>query len=236
MTVDNFIPSLHANFRYRIDRIGNEKIPVLVVDNFLHEAEALLGFAVRYGEFHPGVDFYPGIQSKVPAFYSNALSVYLRDIICECFDLSAEQIEYSQSIYSMVLTPPDNLAIPQARPHVDGLKPGKLASVHYLCMPDKGGTSLYRHKATGFERLDETRMKVYSGFLAKEEQDSRWQKHYICGSNDYYEEIAYYEANFNSLIIYPGNVLHSASIPAGFNFTPSPLAGRLTLTSFIYCK
>lgn len=236
MMNDSFIPPLHANFRYRIDRVGNEKTPVLVIDNFLHEAEALVGFAVKYGQFRTGVDFYPGIQSNVPEFYSQALSGYLCDIICECFNLPIEQIAYSQSIYSMVLTPPERLLAPQARPHVDSIKTTKFASVHYLCTPDKGGTSLYRHKATGFERLDDARMEVYSRFLAKEEQDLEWQKRYICGSNNYYEEIAYYEANFNRLIIYPGNVLHSASIPQGFHFTPNPLAGRLTLTSFIYCK
>jgi hypothetical protein len=236
MTTDNFLPPLHANFRYRIDHVGNEKRPVLVVDNFLHQAEALVGFAVKYGQFRPGVDFYPGIQSKVPEFYAAALATHLRDIISDCFNLSPEQIEYSQSIYSMVTTPPEQLSVPQARPHVDSIKSTKLAAVHYLCTPDKGGTSLYRHKATGFERLDETRMPLYSDFLAKEEQDPAWQKRYICGTNDYYEEIAYYEANFNRLIIYSGDVLHSASIAPNFNFTANPLTGRLTLTSFIHCK
>lgn len=233
---DDFLPPLHPNFRYHVDYVGNEKLPVLVVDNFLEGAEALLGFAVKFGEFRDGTDFYPGIQSNVPEFYANALNQYLRNIICDAFNITIEQIDYSKSTYSMVLTPPAKLAIPQSRPHVDTINHNKLATVHYLCTPDKGGTSLYRHKATGFESLNESRMELYGQCLDKEVKDISWQKKYICGSNQYYEEIAYYEANFNRLIMYSGDVLHSASIPENFTFAPNPKIGRLTLNTFIYCK
>jgi hypothetical protein len=233
---DDFLPPLHPDFRYHVDYIGNEKLPVLVVDNFLEGAEALLGFAVKYGEFRDGTDFYPGIQSNVPEFYANALNRYLRDIICDAFKITAEKIDYSLSTYSMILTPPAKLAVPQSRPHVDTITHNKLATVHYLCTPDKGGTSLYRHKATGFESLNESRMELYSQYLDEEAKDTSWQKKYICGSNQYYEEIASYEANFNRLIMYSGDVLHSASIPENYAFVPNPKMGRLTLNTFIYCK
>lgn len=233
---DNFLPPLHPQFRYYVDIVGNEKTPVLVVDNFLYEAEALLGFAVKFGEFRDGTDYYPGIQSKVPDFYTQALQTYLRDIICRTFNITPENISHSQSMYSMVLTPPAKLALPQSRPHTDTITQHKLACVHYLCTPDKGGTSLYRHRATGFEQLSPERMDVYAEHLAKEAQDVNWHKKYINGSNQYYEEIGRYEANFNRLIMYPGDVLHSASIPENFQFRPNPVVGRLTLNSFIYLK
>ena len=233
---DNFLPPLHPNFHYRVDYIGNEKTPVLVIDNFLHEAEVLLGFAVKFGDFHDGTDYYPGIQSKVPDFYSEALQTYLREIICQTFNITPENISHSQSMYSLVLTPPSRLALPQSRPHTDTITKHKLACVHYLCTPDKGGTSLYRHKASGFEQLSPERMNIYAEHLAKEEQDASWHKKYINGSNQYYEEIGRYEANFNRLIMYPGDVLHSASIPENFQFRPNPIVGRLTLNSFIYLK
>lgn len=236
MPNDNFLPPLHPQFRYRIDSVGNENIPVLVVDNFLHEAEALLGFAVKYGDFRNGTDFYPGIQSNVPDFYSAALYTYLREIICTAFNTTPEHISHSQSTYSMVLTPPTRLAIPQARPHTDTINKNKIACVHYLCTPEKGGTSLYRHKATGFETLSPERMDEYAQHLAQEAKDTSWQQKYINGSNQYYEEIGRYEANFNRLIMYPGDALHSASIPENFQFRPNPVIGRLTLNSFIYLK
>lgn len=236
MVNNDFLPPLHPEFHYRIEHVGREQTPVLIVDNFLYQAEALLGFAVKFGEFRPGVDYYPGLQSKVPAFYAQALYQYLRTIICQAFALTPEKIDYSQSIYSMVLTPPEQLVLAQARPHVDTILANKLATVHYLCTPDKGGTSLYRHSATGFERLDESRMASYAAAIAEEEKDPHWHKKYICGSNDYYEEIGHYQAKFNRLIMYPGDVLHSPAIPQNFNFSPNPLAGRLTLNSFIYLK
>ncbi len=234
MNNTDFLPPLHSQFSYRIDIVGNEKTPILVIDNFLHEAEALLGFAVKFGDFRDGTDFYPGIQSNVPEFYSQALQTYLPDIICEAFNLTRENIHYSQSTYSLVLTPPARLALPQSRPHVDTIHKEKLACVHYLCTPDKGGTSFYRHRATGFEQLSPERMDVYGEHLAREALDTSWHKKYINGSNKYYEEIGRYEANFNRLIMYPSDILHSASIPENFQFRPNPIVGRLTLNSFIY--
>ena len=236
MSSNNFLPPVHANFRYRVDSVGTEKIPVLVIDNFLHEAEALTGFAVKFDEFRDGTDYYPGIQSKVPEFYSQALQIYLRDIICQTFNITVENISHSQSMYSMVLTPPARLALPQSRPHTDTINKNKIACVHYLCTPDKGGTSLYRHKATGFEQLSPERMDIYAEHIAREEQDTCWHKKYINGSNQFYEEIGRYEANFNRLIMYPGDALHSASIPENFQFLPNPIVGRLTLNSLIYLK
>jgi len=236
MSTDNFLPPLHPEFTYRVDYIGQEKIPVLVVDNFLQDAEALLGFAIKFGDFRDGTDFYPGIQSRVPDFYNNALYSYLREIVCAAFDKTLDQISHSQSTYSLVLTPPPRLAIPQSRPHVDTINKDKLACVHYLCTPEKGGTSFYRHRATGFETLSPERMDEYSLHLEQEAKDTRWQKKYINGSNEYYEEIGRYESNFNRLIMYPSDVLHSASIPEDFQFRPNPVVGRLTLNTFIYLK
>lgn len=236
-TNDNsFLPPLHPQFRYRIDIIGNEKTPVLVIDNFLHEAEALLGFAVKFGEFRDGTEFYPGIQSNAPEFYSHALQTYLPDLVCEAFNLNKQNINYSLSTYSLILTPPSRLVPTQSRPHVDTIHKEKLACVHYLCTPDKGGTSFYRHRASGFEQLSPERMDIYGEYLEIEAQDTSWQKKYINGSNQYYEEIGRYEADFNRLIMYPSDLLHSASIPENFQFRPNPVIGRLTLNSFIFLK
>lgn len=209
---------------------------MLVVDNFLDEAEALVGFAMEYGEFGPGGDYYPGIQSKVPAFYTQALYTYLRDIISNTFAIQAQDISYSKSMFSMMLVPPQKLAATQSRPHTDSLLSNQLATVHYLCTPDKGGTSLYRHRATGFESLDPNKFSQYEKFLAEEQKDTSWQQKYICGSNQYYEEIAHYESNFNRLIMYRGNCLHSASVPDTLSLVPNPARGRLTLNTFIYSR
>lgn len=236
MQNDNFLPPLHSQFHVRVDSVGREKTPVLVIDNFLQDAEVLLGFAVKFGEFRDGLDYYPGIQSKVPEFYTQALQTYLPELLCKTFNLTRENISHSQSMYSMVLTPPARLALPQSRPHVDCIDKNKLACVHYLCTPEKGGTALYRHRATGFEQLSPERMDEYGVYLEKEAKDTSWHNKYIKGSNQYYEEIGHYEANFNRLIIYPGDVLHSASIPENFQFRPNPVVGRLTLNSFIYLK
>ena len=37
---------LHENFSCRVDYVGAEKQPVLIVDNYMHNAEALIGFGL----------------------------------------------------------------------------------------------------------------------------------------------------------------------------------------------
>jgi len=236
MSDHTVLPPRHPNFSYSVDYVGQEQQPVLVVDNFLEGAEALIGFAVKHGEFRNGSNFYPGIQARVPDFYVHTLILYLRDIIGATFGVAVEDIEYSKSMYSAVLIPPDKLLPTQCRPHTDSLVSSQLATVHYLCKPDKGGTALYRHRATGYETLDAENFARYETFLAEEERDTSWQQKYICGSNQYYEEIGSYEANFNRLIMYRGNCLHAPKIAEDFNFVPDALNGRLTLNTFIKCK
>ena len=79
-------------------------------------------------------------------------------------------------------------------------------------------------------------MEEYGAHLETEAKDTRYHQQYICGSNDYYEEIARYEARFNRLLMYPGDVLHAPTIPADFDFSPSFSSGRLTLNTFIHLK
>lgn len=228
------LPPLHPNCRIRVDYVGNEKQPVLVIENFLAEAEFLIDVAESQCQFSNSIYFYPGIQAVAPKLYEAALVVYLKDIICDVFKIKAEKITHSKSEFAMVLTPPAQLQATQSRPHVDSDVKSQLAGIHYLCGTDKGGTSLYRHKATGFESVDLSRRPEYDRYLALEAKDIEWQGKYINGSNKYYERIASYDSVFNSVIFYHGNNLHSANIAPDFNFDPSPRTGRLTLTSFIH--
>jgi Family of unknown function (DUF6445) len=102
-----------------------------------------------------------------------------------------------------------------------------------LCSPEKGGTSLYRHQATGFEVINEARWPILYPHLVAELADDAWTKRYMNGSNPYYEQVASYEAVFNRLIMYRSTSLHSGNIAPNFDFDPNPRTGRLTLNTFI---
>lgn len=230
----DFIPPLHPQFRYFTERVGREQKPVLVVDNFIDRAELLIDIAERYCHFQNPTYFYPGPQALVPGFYPETINQRLGALICTTFGLPANAISRTDSLFAMVLKPPQHLAPSQSRPHVDCTSRSQLAAVHYLCGPEQGGTSLYRHRATGFEEIDGAKSDLLDQYLLEEEQDLSWQRKYINGSNQHYERIASYEAMFNRIVIYHGNILHSGNIASDFPFEPDPRRGRLTITSFIH--
>ena len=62
---------LHPQFTYHIDYVGNEREPVLVIENFLSHAELLIEGAEVFCKFgdDPG-NFYPGIVAQAPQFYT----------------------------------------------------------------------------------------------------------------------------------------------------------------------
>lgn len=229
----NFIPPLHPDFSYRVDHVGQEQQPVLVIDNFLDRAELLIDVVENHCTFGESTYLYPGVQALVPAFYTGAIYTYLRQLICSTFGIRSENITHSKSNFSMVITPPAQLQPMQSKPHIDSLSNNVVAAIHYLCTEDKGGTSLYRHRATGFEMITKERLEKFNHHSAKEMEVSGWQGKYMNGSNEFYEQIASYDAVFNRIIMYRGNCLHSGNIGSDFTFDANPRTGRLTLNTFI---
>lgn len=124
---------------------------MLVIDNSIQDAQALVDFCVENDCFDTADQYYPGLRMTAPSGYVHALYNFLADLIDSMFGVARAKVAGGKSLYSMVVTPPEQLAIKQCLPHVDSFLSGDLACVHYLCNQDKGGTSLYRHKKTGYE-------------------------------------------------------------------------------------
>lgn len=233
---DTLKPLLHPNFSYKAYVVGREKTPLLVVDNFIKDAESLVSFCEKNMDFSKVDSFYPGLRMAAPAMYIHAVHYYLAELLATVFDLTKNKIAGGKSLYSMVITPPDQLELNQCLPHIDSFLSGDLACVHYLCDKEKGGTSLYRHRKTGFEKITSDTVDHYKQAVFDEGALKPEKKSYMNGSNKYFEQIAAVDAMFNRMIIYPSNILHSGNIPADFNFDSNPASGRLTLNSFIFSK
>jgi len=227
--------SVHENFSYKVEFVGREQQPVLIIDNFLDKPELLVEHCCQYGEFNSADAIYPGIRSKAPDTYLQALNAFLRPILAEVFKLKDEQVKSINSSYSMVVTPPSQLKPLQAIPHVDSLNMNELASVFFLCGQEKGGTSLYRHSDTGFEFLNAERVNIYMASMNEAIKNKPIHKQYMNGSNEHFEQIANYEAQFNRFIMYRCTSLHSGNIHKNFDFQSDPRKGRLTLNTFIAC-
>lgn len=229
------IPRLDAKFSYKAYRVGQSQAPLLIIDNFIEEADSLVAYCQANCHFDNNDRFYPGQRMAAPARYTQALLLNLAGVFEAVFQLPPHELAGAKTLYSLVTTPPEALLPQQCLPHVDSVQAGDLACVHYLCSADKGGTSLYRHRQTGLEVIGEEAIANYNQTLI-DQGVLALPKAYMNGSNDYFEQIASVDAQFNRLVVYPSNILHSGNIAADFKFDPNPLTGRLTLNSFIYSK
>jgi len=218
-------------------KVGNEQQEVVLVDNYLKGALALKERAVQINEFARADSFYPGVRMPVPQEYTIALVKNFGFFMEQFFHLEVRQIKKATSKFSIITTRENDLNLLQRIPHFDSPSRKGLAFIHYLQSVPSMGTSLYRHKPTNFEYVDEQR---YSSYTEKIQErfpaEATYPEGYINGSTDQFEEIASFDAVFNRLLMYRGTSLHCGKIGRDYNYDPNPATGRLTVTSFFEFK
>lgn len=213
--------------------IGRERAPLLVIDNFVKHPDDLARQAVPR-HFVQGGQFFPGIRSKAPRSYQRFLLSGLEELLADFFALETSRLKLSMCHYSLVTTRPEDLVMVQRIPHFDHVGRERLASIHYLFRGGYGGTAFYRHRATGFESVDESRRDAYLESLdADLEGPHAPAAAYINGDTPLFEQVDKQEGVFNRLLVYRGNSLHSGCIGADFVPDPDPRSGRLSINSFI---
>jgi hypothetical protein len=222
---------LDARMQHRVDRIGAEGAPVIVIDDFLRDADLLVDHAAAQAFAPVTHRAYPGVRAAAPALYLGAVHGFLRAMICEAFGFTGLEVGGSECSYSIVTKRAAELHARQRMPHFDSPETHLIALLHYLCPPAHGGTSFYRHRATGFESLTVDRLAAFDRAINAELGEPQ-PTGYIDGDTRHFERIAAYGAAFNRMIIYRGAVLHSGNIPADFRADANPRTGRLTLNTF----
>jgi hypothetical protein len=214
-------------------RIGREQAPLLVIDQFVAEPDALLEHAQAL-DFHFTPRAFPGIRALAPTNYQCLLLEALAPHIVTHFGLPAERLRLAMCHYSLVTLQPAELVPLQRVPHVDSLQHNGLATIHYLFRKDLGGTSFYRHRTTGFESIDASREQQYVAAVKREfSGPDAPPPAYINGDTALFERIEAQSAVFNRMLVYKRNSLHSGSIPHDFVPDPNPATGRLSINSFI---
>ena len=214
-------------------RIGRERAPLLVVDRFVANPDALVEQAKAL-DFHFTPLAFPGIRALAPNNYQCLLLEALAPHIVTHFGLPAERLRLAMCHYSLVTLQPAELAPLQRVPHVDSLEHDGLATIHYLFRKELGGTSFYRHRTTGFESVDASREHSYVAAVERElSAPDAPPPAYINGDTALFERIEAQPAVFNRMLVYKRNSLHSGSIPPDFVPDPNPATGRLSINSFI---
>lgn len=217
----------------RVDAIGAERQPLLIIDDCLAEPQAWRAAAA--GEsFAPIGRHYPGVRAYVAADWAEALRAELAPAIADAFAIDPVPALH-ECFYSIVTTAPTALAPIQRFPHVDGLEPDRLAVLLYLSGEEQGGTAFFRQRATGYETVDAARFPAFDRALhAGVAEHGLPGADYIAGSTALYEQVGEVAARPNRAVVYRSHLLHCALIPAGLDFSSDPGRGRLTVNAFLF--
>ena len=172
---------------------------------------------------------YPGLRASLPREYIKTIVEALAGPISEAFSLGRIRPVKAEGAFSIVTVSEDALSAVQRAPHVDSTNPHQFAILHYLCDEAFGGTTFFRHRATGFETLSEHRLPSYRASRATE----GIAPGYVDTGAPWFEQIARVSAGFNRLVAYRSCALHSGHVPASCVLSPDPRLGRLTANVFV---
>ena len=219
-------------------RVGNEQVPVVVIDEFTGAVEDIIDiaaglapFPALQGNYYPGLRRMIGPSDEAANAYVERLCAYSAQFIGGAFDV--EGFSLTEASFSMVTRLPSDLSPAQRAPHFDSTDPNHYALLHYLRVPKGSGTAFYRQRSTGIERVSESNAEHFVRTAIREAAMLPADSGYIAGSDDFFEQIEAVEGVSDRLIIYPGSLLHSGIIPADMSFSTSPRQGRLTANLFI---
>jgi hypothetical protein len=217
----------------RVDYVGHDRSPILIVDDVWNSPGELIEQASAKQDYAALSLYYPGVRSSAPRPYALAITRSLRDLIRETFSLTSD-LAITDSTFSLVATPAEKLVPFQRVPHFDSTDPNRLALLHYLCGPEHGGTSFYRHRSTGIEAVTEANRDQYIRAVnAEVKRSGTPPARFIDGDTEFFERIARFDCTFNRALVYRGMALHSVNTPEGYTPRADPRAGRLTLNTFL---
>ena len=215
----------------RVDYVGHERAPVIVVDDIWPDAGGLFEHAASRADYGTSSLYYPGLRCAAPQDYAQAIVQSLSVLIRDALGIRGT-LTITDSVISLVTTPPEKLVPFQRVPHYDSTDPNRVALLHYLCA--SGGTSFYRHRSSGAEIVTAA---AEDGYIRQVNAEVRAAgmppPAYVDGDTPLFERIARYDAAFNRALIYRGNMLHSVNVPPDFVPDTDPRTGRLSVNTFL---
>ena len=218
----------------RVERIGIEAEPIVVVDGFSPHPDRLVAEAAAL-DFTAMGEFYPGVRAKVSPLYFDGVGPLVASALRNVFGYQ-QNVRVDRALYSLVTATPQNLTLAQRIPHVDSVDDGMIAILHYLTPGDLGGTAFYRHRSTGFETVDADRHAAYlSALHADIAQHGEPPPAYISGDTEIFERTALFAPAYNRALIYRSSLLHCADV-TGDARSADVRAGRLTVASFLFAQ
>jgi hypothetical protein len=212
----------HTNPDAKIRLLVFHDIPVLYVDEFYADPEAVRAVALRLS-FVLRFSRYPGRQAIIPTEHRHeatltvaALASRLGDFWCRGEDIDTD--------FSIVALRRGGLLPEQRHPHVDDWP---LFGLLYLTPGSREGTSLFYsvNLRSAVIRSEEQR-RLYDQFLRDDTVRSDCHPD-IVNPQRYWRLLHTIEPVFNRLVIFPGNVFHNIDVQSGYGVRETAEA-RLT--------
>jgi hypothetical protein len=214
--------AFNPNARVSSARVGACPITVTVADDVLLRPKLLAEFALGHNFVEDDSNLYPGVRARVPPEFSRPFHAWLsRTLHCAGMLEEGCHTYDDASFFSIVNRSRATLLPLQRIPHYDSTDPGVFAAVIYLFDRANSGTSFYRHRTTGYEKINDANQENYR------------TSEYTNGSNDLFERTHSVDSAFNRIVVYSGNVLHAADIDGSLFNGNDNSQWRLTVTSLI---
>ena len=215
--------------------VGEERTPVVIIDDVLDSLESMAELAAGEDFTYDHRFSYPGQRTRLPPEYASVVLPELQRLIAEIYSPpESTDFQLVHEFYSLITLRPEELVHLQRVPHFDTLLPWYFATVHFLNPGTYAGTGLFRHRPTGFERISEARYPAFVEAAQAHVSTHGWpEAGYIKESDEHFEMIAELEYKPNRLVLYPGNLLHSGLIEPDRDISADPVKGRLTANLFL---
>ena len=150
-----------GDMEVNIESIGDQKFPLLVVDNLYQDPSYVRDVALSM-EYSPPQRAHPGMVAKLETDIAE-LHKLVWEHVGKPFGYSIENAINRSSFPGMTFMKihraKEDLTIHQCRPHAD---PVRIAGVIYLNLPEHcvGGTAFFKHRASGAEACVLPRQKT----------------------------------------------------------------------------
>jgi hypothetical protein len=224
--------AVNAEASPEVRTVGRDRTHVIVIDDFALDLGEIIDYGCGSAEFgSDGTSMYPGLRAPLPKGYVRAVLQQIYRLLFAVYEVPPDLgMKTVNAVYSLITTPEADLRAGQCSPHFDSCRPFYLAVLHYLNPGSFCDTGLFRHRATGLERVSEETVETY---LRACEEKAADEPGYIRGSNAHYELYDRIEYRPNRLVAYPGSLLHSGLVDPAVDINPDPRSGRLTANIFV---
>lgn len=215
----------------RKEQISSTDQMLVSIDDFLETPDQAISaaFLQKFAKITPQ---YPGVRAPLNPSVCESWLAALGPMLSDWFGLPGQRWEM-QAWYSLVTSPPHQLAPIQCLPHIDGTDPRQIAMMLYLHRTAHGGTAFFRHRSTGLAALTaETYPRYAAAVQAEHARTGLPPRAYPTDGAPHFERIAVAEGRFNRAVFYRGNVLHSGVIDGAAPLNADPREGRLTINAF----